>query len=77
MPALLPNKHPIFTEKTMGKRCKWAISMILSGIASLGGVIIKGLNSYLNHKEMLWYQMPLNNFMKMTKYFIIDVSYAK
>ena len=25
--------------------------MILSGIASLGGVIIKGLNSYLNHKR--------------------------
>ena len=51
MPALLPNKHPSFAEKTMGKRCKWAISMILSGIASLGGVIIKGLNSYLNHKR--------------------------
>ena len=25
--------------------------MMLSGIASLGGVIIKGLNSYLNHKR--------------------------
>ena len=25
--------------------------MILSGIASLGGVIIKGLNSYLKHKR--------------------------
>ena len=25
--------------------------MILSGLASMGGVIIKGLNSYLNHKR--------------------------
>ena len=50
MPALLPNKHSLFAEKTMGKRHKQATSMILSGLASLGGVIIKGLNSYLNHK---------------------------
>ena len=51
MPALLPNKQFALTEKTTGKRCKWAISMILSGLASFGGVIIKGLNSYLNHKR--------------------------
>ena len=55
MPALLPNKHFVFTEKMTGKRCKWAISMILLGLASLGCVIIKGLNSHLNHKRKCHY----------------------
>ena len=51
MPALLLNKHSNFTEQILGKWHKHAISMILSRLTSLGGVIIKGLNSYLNHKR--------------------------
>ena len=51
MPALLPNKHSIFVEKILERRQKWPIPLIWSGLALLGGVIIKGLNSYLNHKR--------------------------
>ena len=51
MPALLPNKHSMLVEKLLDRRQKQAIPLILSGLVSLGGVIIKGLNSYLNHKR--------------------------
>ena len=46
MPALLPNKYNMFVEKLLDRKQKHAIPLILSGLASLGRVIIKGLNSY-------------------------------
>ena len=51
MPELLPNKHSDFMEQMVHKRHKWGILLVLSGLASLEGVIIKGLNLYLNHKR--------------------------
>ena len=40
MPALLPNKHSMLVEKLLDRRQKQAIPLILSGLVSLGGVII-------------------------------------
>ena len=51
MPALLPNKNTDIAEQLIRCRQKRTIGVLLSGIASLAGVIIKGLNSYLNHKR--------------------------
>ena len=51
MPALLPNNNTEIAEQLIRGRQKRAIGVLLSRIASLGGVIIKGLNSYLNHKR--------------------------
>ena len=51
MPALLPNKNTKIAEQLIRNRQKRAIGVLLSGIASLGGVIIKGLNSYFNYKR--------------------------
>ena len=49
-----------FLEKITGKRQKQATPLILSGLASLGGTIIKGLNPYLNHKR----NAPMSNAVK-------------
>ena len=51
MPALVPNRNTQIVEQLIRGRQKRAISVLLSGMASLGRVIIKGLNSYLNHKR--------------------------
>ena len=51
MPALLPNKNTELAEQLIRNRQKRAVGVLLSQIASLGGPIIKGLNSYPNHKR--------------------------
>ena len=51
MPAMLPNKNTEIAEQLIRHRQKRAVGVLLSGIASLAGVIIKGLNSDLNHKR--------------------------
>ena len=51
MLVLLPIKNTEIAEQLIKNRQKRPVGVLLSGIASLGGVIIKGLNSYLNHKR--------------------------
>ena len=49
--SLLPNTNTEIAEQLIRGRQKRAVGVLLSGIASLEGVIIKCLNSYLNHKR--------------------------